>query len=164
MRRLTKQRVFVPVAGVDFAPRAKDPAKKKQAERVYDVVAAAGQRGATKDDVATVLSDVPLPNIAYYLSQLAKAGVLHELGVAAKPAKPVNLIQLEAQALVTLEALLAAKAKAGTVNADADAAFATYAKVKAAYVGRLTATDEGTVNERTVALRQALLNIVKALF
>ena len=66
--RLTKQRVFVPVAGVDFTPRAKDPAKKKQAERVYDVVAAAGPRGATKDVVAVACGDIPLPNISYYLT------------------------------------------------------------------------------------------------
>lgn len=53
---------------------------------------------------------------------------------------------------------LAAKAKTGAINAEAEA------QGQDGYVGRLTATDEGTVNERTVALRQALLNIVKALF
>ena|SRR5579859_1770477 len=159
-RRIVKQRVFIVVGAF---PNPARNGNKKQAERIYDAVKAVGNRGTTKEDIYQQLGDVPLNNIAYYLNEMAKTGVLHELGATPRAPRAVSLDALREAFLTSFETLVKATAAARQLNTDADAHFATYAKVKEAYVGRLSATDGGTVNEKETAFRLAVINAAKTI-
>jgi|SRR5579859_736580 len=156
-RRIVKQRVFI-VVGV--FPNPARNGNKKQAERIYDAVKAVGNRGTTKEDIYQQLGDVPLNNVAYYLNEMAKTGVLHELGAAPRVPKPINLDEQRAKVFAEFETLVKMTAAARQLGPDADAQFAVYAKVKEAYDGRLAAKDDGTIREKENACRVACKKLI----
>lgn len=127
--------------------------------RVYNLIAAAGQAGADRNELAAAVG-LNAGRISTYLAELKRDGLVNKLG------GQIDIATLDADgaalyAMETMENALVIRAKekwkTGIPN-DVNQGFARYQKIKALALGAKTAGEERT------ALRMAFIDLVKLVF
>jgi hypothetical protein len=164
-------KTYVATSTPFYKTRRKSWAPKTQKERVYDAIKDAGAAGITVADLVAKFGDISKSNIVFYVNKLKKGG---NIAVQGDPQSvPTNGDPKMAAfaALVGLENALTAKLNADPKllnDASLGAAFAKYQKIKAAALAPSHASSvaqrEADANAAKVALRMAVLELVKMVF
>lgn len=133
-----------------------------QKTKVYDAIFSAGKDGLTRNDVATRVG-LAADRISFYLSELKRAGYITSKGDPTTVDVNMGAEEAAMAALLGLENALVARVretlKSGAApSPDMDRAFVKYQKIKE------LALRPGTGAEGKVALRMAVLELVKLVF
>lgn len=131
--------------------------KKTQKTATYDAVEASGSRGVTAVEIAQRAA-VVLDRVRFYLSELRRGGYIAVKGDPTTVSPTMNAQEAAFAAMLGLENALIARAKEGGVSAEMEKAFVRYNKLKE------LALRPGTIPEGKVALRLAIVELVKVVF
>lgn len=122
---------------------------------VYDAIAAAGEVGANRKEIADK-TNLNVGRVSSYLAELKRDGLVKRLGDQVDPstlnAEDAVLYALTVMegALVAKASALAAKAPDKKVPADLEKGFLRYSKIKALWLGAKTGGEERSALKRTV--------------
>lgn len=131
--------------------------KPTQKTQVYDAIIGSGKDGATRKQIADKVGLAP-DRISFYLSELCRGG---SVAVKADPTVVSGNMSAEdaaMAALLGLETALVAKVKELGATAEMERGYVKYSKIKE------LALHPGTGAEGKVALRMALLELVKLVY
>lgn len=129
-----------------------------QKSNVYDAIVDSGKDGITRPDIAKKVR-LPADRISFYLSDLRRAGFISVKGDPGVVSPTMGPEEAAFAALLGLEnALVAAVRHQGKATDEQNRAFVKYQKIKE------LALRPGTGPEGKVALRMAVLELVKVVF
>lgn len=139
----------------DKRNRFYSPTQKVQ---VYDAICDSGTSGITRPQIAQIVGLAP-DRISFYLSELRRAGYIAVKGDPTTVSATMNADEAAFAAMLGLEnALVARVREMGSSTPSMDAGFVKYSKIKE------LALRPGTGPEGKVALRMAILELVKLVF
>lgn len=127
-----------------------------QKSLVYDAIDAAGSAGTGRKEISQK-TQVPLDRVSFYLSDLRRAGLISVIGEPI-PMENMNAREAQLHAMLALENALVSSASEYGLTDEMNRAFIRYTKVKELVLR------PGTTAEGKVALRMALVELVKAVF
>jgi hypothetical protein len=123
---------------------------------VYDAIDASSS-GLTANEIAAATRLV-IDRVRFHLSDLRRGGYISVKGDPTTVSPTMNATEAAFAAMLGLENALIARAREGNVTAEIERGFAKYQKIKE------LSLRPGTASEGKVALKMALLELVRLVF
>lgn len=124
---------------------------------VYDALEATGDKGLTAIEIATA-TKLAIDRVRFHLSDLRRSGYIFVKGDPTTVSPTMSAQEAAFAAMLGLENALVARAREGKITSEMEIGFAKYNKIKE------LALRPGTGPEGKVALRMALIELVKLVF